>query len=119
MLSNECVHNDDLGRIIGYFHGIPVREWDAKATRVREITDVKRRIKERQLADADRAEAGETAYQYVVPEHEVVDAHGIIRPKAQLNKESTDEALHIQHAASRGKTVEFAKPKPKAIAAAA
>ena len=82
MLINESVHNDDLGDVIGFFHGIPVRGWDAKATRVREETEVRVRIyarKQYEMQHAESAEA-EAPFQYVVPDHEYINGMGIICP---------------------------------------
>lgn len=68
---NGSVHNDDLGEVIGFFHGIPVRSWDAKATDARDLADTRRIIAINHAFDAKAVE---------VPDHEFIDPSGFIRP---------------------------------------
>lgn len=84
MLINECVHNDDLGEIVGNFHGIPVRNWDAKATKTRDEADTIQRIADNAESLARRTENGEECFVYQVPDHEFVDKYGFIRPNHEL-----------------------------------
>jgi hypothetical protein len=76
----SLVHNDDLGNIIGDFHGIPVRGWDAKASAAREVTETRRLIYINRMIDA-KAKA---AQQATVGDHEYIDAMGIIQPNNAL-----------------------------------
>lgn len=78
MLLNESVHNDDLGEIVGSFHGIPVRKWYAKSTAVREVVEVRRRISIRKAMEEEAP-----LPVLALPDHEYVDARGIICPLTQ------------------------------------
>ena len=80
MLLNESVHNDDLGEIIGNFHGIPVRSWNKKATRTRELVETKRLIAINRFIDMSAEVAGIEKLAVAVPDHEFVDNMGFIRP---------------------------------------
>jgi hypothetical protein len=66
------VHVDDLGEIIGNFHGIPVRSWDAKASAARECRDIRLTIYNNHKAEMKQ--------QATVADHEHVDIFGIIQP---------------------------------------
>jgi hypothetical protein len=32
----DSINSDDLGEVVGEFHGVPVRAWDKRSTRKRE-----------------------------------------------------------------------------------
>ena len=70
------VHSDDIGEIIGNFHGIPVRVWDAKASAAREARETRLVIYNNRKSEA-KANA-------VVADHEYIDAFGIIQPDGSL-----------------------------------
>ena len=70
------VHNDDLGEIIGNFHGIPVREWNAEASAARQLTETRYLIHLNRNIEA-KAKAQQSP---VVSDHEYIDGMGIIQP---------------------------------------
>jgi hypothetical protein len=72
------VHSDEIGEIIGNFHGIPVRAWDKKASEVRELAET------RLLIYNNRKSEAKAQQQATVANHEYVDAYGIIQPSTAL-----------------------------------
>lgn len=47
MLPTQCdvIHSDDLGPVVGMFHGVPVRSYNPIAVEDREILDTKIRVR--------------------------------------------------------------------------
>ena len=43
-LDIQSVHADDIGEVIGIFHGSPIREWYPTSAAVREINETERRL---------------------------------------------------------------------------
>lgn len=44
ILDNLEIHSDDLGDVVGFFHGTPIREYNAQTTEAREQADVRKRM---------------------------------------------------------------------------
>jgi hypothetical protein len=43
-LDIQVIHCEDIGDVVGYFYGTPIRTWNASASQARENADVRRRI---------------------------------------------------------------------------
>jgi hypothetical protein len=44
ILDNLEIHSDDLGDVVGDFHGTPIRQYDSRATEAREQADARKRM---------------------------------------------------------------------------
>jgi hypothetical protein len=67
------VHSEEVGEVIGDFHGIPVRSWDAKGSAVRAVLETRR------IIEGNRRSEAKAAGNFT-KDHEYVDLAGIIQP---------------------------------------